>query len=279
MALTTKSGKLVPPLYYGTAWKKATTASLVSLALMQGFRAVDTACQPRHYREDLVGDAIAQNPTIAREDLFLQTKFTLPGGQDLNNIPYDVNAPLEEQVRQSFAKSLQNLRTDYLDAVLLHSPARTIEGTLSIVNVLSDFKKRGQVRHVGISNIYSLPLLREICSRVPPSTIQIVQNRFYPDTGYDVDIRAYCKGNGIMYQSFWTLSGNPHILRSRVLRQIANRIGASVEGTFYRFCIAEGITVLDGTTSEQHMKEDLEVCQDENYALDEKEIANIRSLL
>ena len=176
--LTTKSGRLVPSLFYGTAWKKAATTSLVTLALERGFRAIDTACQPRHYSENLVGEAIALSSAINREDIFLQTKFTLPGGQDPNNIPYDVNAPLEDQVRQSFAKSLENLRTEYLDAVLLHSPARTLENTLTIINVLSDFKKTGKLRHIGISNIYSLPMLKEICLQVPPSTIQIVQNRY-----------------------------------------------------------------------------------------------------
>ena len=109
--------------------RKLNTASLVTLALEQGFRAIDTACQPRHYSENLVGDAVARSSAINREDLFLQTKFTLPGGQDWDNIPYDANAPLEDQVRQSFAKSLQNLRTEYLDALLLHSPARTLENT------------------------------------------------------------------------------------------------------------------------------------------------------
>lgn len=277
--LTTKSGRLAPPLFYGTAWKKAATASLVSLALKNGFRAIDTACQPKHYSENLVGEALAQFSTINREDIFLQTKFTLPGGQDRNSIPYDVNAPLEEQVRQSFAKSLQNLRTEYLDAVLLHSPARTLENTLSIINVLCDFKRTGKVRHVGFSNIYSLPMLKEICMQVPPSTIQIVQNRFYPDSGYDVGIREYCKEKGIMYQSFWTLSGNPHILRDPMVQQIAHRTSASVEGVFYRFCMQEGITVLDGTTSEQHMKEDLAVSTDDKYALKDEEMADIRSLL
>ena len=277
--LTTKSGRLVPPLFYGTAWKKAATTSLVTLALEQGFRAIDTACQPRHYSENLVGDAVARSSAINREDLFLQTKFTLPGGQDWDNIPYDANAPLEDQVRQSFAKSLQNLRTEYLDALLLHSPARTLENTLTIINVLSDFKKTGKLRHIGISNIYSSPMLKEICSQVPSSTIQIVQNRFYADTEYDVGIRGYCKDNEIMYQSFWTLSGNPQILRTHVVRQVAGRIGASVEGVFYRFCIQEGITVLDGTTSEEHMKEDLIVSTDEKYALNEEEMANIRVLL
>ena len=45
-------------MIYGTAWKKGNTSKLVTLALKAGFRAVDTAAQPRHYREDLVGEAI-----------------------------------------------------------------------------------------------------------------------------------------------------------------------------------------------------------------------------
>jgi len=278
-SLTTKSGRLAPPLFYGTAWKKAATTALVALALKNGFRAIDTACQPRHYNENLVGEGIAHGG-VKREDLFLQTKFTLPGGQDPNNIPYNINAPVEDQVRQSFAQSLQNLRTEYLDAVLLHSPARSIETTLSIINVLNTFKSEGKVRHLGISNIYSLSALEEICGRFPPSTIQIIQNRFYPDTEYDVGIRRYCKSNGIMYQkSFWTLSGNPHVLESLVLKRVADRIGASVEGSFYRFCIQEGITVLDGTTSEEYMKEDLTVSTGEESVLNDEEMMHIRSLL
>ena len=41
--------KTIPPVFYGTAWKKDKTAQLVTLALKNGFRAIDTACQPKHY--------------------------------------------------------------------------------------------------------------------------------------------------------------------------------------------------------------------------------------
>jgi diketogulonate reductase-like aldo/keto reductase len=270
--------KKLPRLFYGTAWKKLATTTLVTQALNSGFRAIDTACQPKHYSEALVGEAIASS-AIKRQDLFLQTKFTEPRGQDPNNIPYDPTLPLEEQVLQSFRKSLENLRTDYLDGVLLHSPSNTIENTVSVINVLNEFKSQGKLHYIGISNIYSLPMLQEVCSRVPSSTIQIVQNRFYASSGYDIGVRAYCKQNNIMYQSFWTLTANDHILAKPELRAISKRIGASVEATFYRYCIQEGITVLDGTTSEAHMKEDLEVCTKDEFALEEEEMASIRQLL
>ena len=49
-----------PAFIYGTAWKKGQTKRLVKDALTQGFRRVDTAAQPRHYQEALVGEALRE---------------------------------------------------------------------------------------------------------------------------------------------------------------------------------------------------------------------------
>src|SRR5262249_37286954 len=83
----------MPGILYGTAWKKAQTESLVRQAIAQGFRGIDTACQPKHYHEPGVGDAVAAAIAggLKREELFLQTKFTSVGGQDPARIPYDPN--------------------------------------------------------------------------------------------------------------------------------------------------------------------------------------------
>src|SRR5438034_365577 len=48
-----------PTFIYGTAWKKEATTALVRTAVTAGFKAIDTANQPRHYSEPLVGDALA----------------------------------------------------------------------------------------------------------------------------------------------------------------------------------------------------------------------------
>ena len=50
----------VSPPADGTAWKKERTVELVIAAVRSGFRAIDTACQPKHYREDLVGEALTR---------------------------------------------------------------------------------------------------------------------------------------------------------------------------------------------------------------------------
>ena len=103
----------LPPFLYGTAWKEEHTGPLVELALRQGFRGIDTANQRKHYNEAAAGEAVAREiaaGTVAREELFLQTKFTHRPGQD-QRLPYDPTAPVGEQVRQSFESSLEHLRT------------------------------------------------------------------------------------------------------------------------------------------------------------------------
>ena len=48
--VTTNAGIQMPRLIYGTAWKKEATTKLVVQAVLNGFRGIDTACQPKHYR-------------------------------------------------------------------------------------------------------------------------------------------------------------------------------------------------------------------------------------
>ena len=48
--VTTNAGVQMPRLIYGTAWKKEATTELVIRAVLNGFRGIDTACQPKHYR-------------------------------------------------------------------------------------------------------------------------------------------------------------------------------------------------------------------------------------
>lgn len=126
--------KAFPAVFYGTAWKKEKTAELVELALRNGFRAIDTACQPKHYNEKGVGDGIAR-AGLKREELFIQTKYTPIGGQDKNNVPYNPKDSVPVQVRTSLEVSLKNLQTNYLDSLVLHSPMGSLEETVQVWRV------------------------------------------------------------------------------------------------------------------------------------------------
>ncbi|MBF0183061.1 MAG: aldo/keto reductase [Magnetococcales bacterium] len=267
----------MPAMLYGTAWKKEMTSPLVEQALLQGFRGIDTACQPKHYHEAGVGEGIqaAVQQGIARSTLYLQTKFTSLNGQDPQSVPYDPQAPLATQVQQSIQVSLNNLHTDYLDCLLLHSPMPTVTETLQVWSVMEENVDKGDVLQLGISNCYNPSLLEYIWTsvRIKPA---VVQNRFYAATQYDHLIRAFCTQHGLRYQSFWTLTANPDLLSHPLLARLSGAYQKSRAQVLFRYLTQIGVTPLTGTTSLRHMQEDLAVF---SFSLSEQECAALTALL
>jgi diketogulonate reductase-like aldo/keto reductase len=263
----------IPALIYGTAWKKEDTAKFVEEAFLNGFRGVDTACQPKHYKEELVGQGIlkAYENGLKREDIFIQTKFTPIEGQDKNNIPYEIESSLEEQIKCSFEVSKKNLGTDFIDSYVLHSPIFPGARLKKAWKVMEEFYRKKEAGQLGVSNCYDLDILQYLYdnSTVKPA---IVQNRFYEHSNYDRDIRAWCKEKGIIYQGFWTLTANPHILSSIIINELAKKYSKTPAQVFYRFLNQIEIIPLIGTTSKEHMKEDIEIF---GFKLGEDEVKSI----
>ncbi len=275
--LITSAGVKMPRIIYGTAWKKDRTGDLVVKAIQTGFRGIDTACQPKHYNEALVGTALQRLKShgIEREELFLQTKFTPLSGQDPRQMPYDMNAPVEFQVAQSFEASKKNLQTEYVDSLVLHSPMAPHALLMKAWNAMEKIQKTGGARQLGISNCYDPEVFRSLYAdaNVKPA---VVQNRFYQETGYDTNLRHWCSNHGVIYQSFWTLTANPQILASNTVRSIAQKYKKTEAQIFFRYLSQSGIVPLTGTSSEQHMREDLSIF---DFELSSEDLKNVGLLL
>ncbi len=265
-----------PKILYGTAWKEEATGALIQVAVTAGYRAIDTANQKRHYREDYVGEALVElkSSGVARENLFLQSKYTYQAGQD-HRLPYDPRADFGTQVRSSFAGSLKNLHTDYLDSYLLHGPRSghgMTDADWEVWAAMEDLQESGQARMIGVSNV-GLHHLTELCekARIKPST---VQNRCYAVRGWDSEVREYCLDHQIAYQGFSLLTANPHVVGDTRVLAIARRLKVTPAQVIFRFAMQIGIHPLTGTTDTQHMQEDLEVIHFELSAEDVRVIAS-----
>lgn len=274
---TTSAGVKMPWLIYGTAWKKEHTANLVVKAVQAGFRGIDTACQPKHYDEPLVGAALQRlkDYGVGRETLFVQTKFTPMGGQDPRQVPYDRKAPIESQVAQSFEASKKNLQTQYVDSLILHSPVAPYAVLMKVWGAMEAIQTAGGARQLGISNCYNTETMRQLYAdaNVKPA---VVQNRFYQETGYDAALRSWCSNHGVIYQSFWTLTANPHILGSNTVRALSQKYNKTEAQIFFRYLNQSSIVPLTGTASKQHMREDLNVF---DFELTSDNLKEMRCLL
>lgn len=173
-----------------------------------------------------------------------------------------------KQVHQSLETSLKNLRTSYVDSLVLHSPMRSLADTMEVWTAFEELVDQEKVRQLGISNCYNLDMLRSLynTASVKPS---VVQNRFYGEVSYCSDIRDFCREKNIAFQSFWTLSGNPAILSSPTFRKISASHDITPEQLMFLYLIHHGVTPLSGTTSVQHMKEDLAVLEMAPLSADE----------
>ncbi len=277
MGLTAYNQVVIPSFMYGTAWKKEATAQLVTLAVESGFTAIDTANQLIHYDEARVGEAlqVLAQRGFPRESLFVQTKFTSVDGQD-DRTPYDPAADLTTQVRQSFDSSLSHLGTDYLDSYVLHAPFQRRglgAADWEVWAVMEELCRGGKTKMIGVSNI-TAPQLAQLCDQAKVKPM-VVQNRCFAALAWDRAVREICRTSGIIYQGFSLLTANREVLGASEIHAVARRLNATIAQVIFRFAMQIGMLPLTGTTSEQHMKEDLE---SERFALTTEELQRIETI-
>jgi diketogulonate reductase-like aldo/keto reductase len=249
-----------PAFLYGTAWKEDRTAGLMELALRAGFRAIDTANQRRHYFEAGVGDGLAaayRYGVVQRSDLFLQTKYTYQRGQD-HRLPYDPGAPLAMQVSQSLASSLEHLGTDYVESFVLHGPASgyvwsDVDG--EVWEAMRKQRDAGRTRWLGISNV-SIAHLEQM-EATGAGLPTFVQNRCFARLAWDRGVRRFCREHNIVYQGFSLLTANPEVLHDPSFIDLTHKLNATPAQVVFAFAQAIGILPLTGTSSVEHMRQDL----------------------
>lgn len=268
----------IPTFIYGTAWKEGRTQELTEAALAAGFLGIDTANQRLHYHEAGVGKAvesILNQGWLSRSDLFLQTKYTYAAGHD-HRLPFDPETAYAHQVRQSLQSSLEHLRSDYVDAFILHGPA-TMHGfgnaDREVWRAMEQLQASGSVKSIGVSNVGYDQLVSLIgFAEVQPT---FVQNRCFARDRWDARIRAVCRSNGILYQGFSLLTANAAELNRAVMHTMAGRLGRTLAQIVFRFSLQIGMIALTGTRSRQHMQEDLSVYDFELGASEMETIENI----
>ncbi|KAK6527165.1 hypothetical protein TWF281_010358 [Arthrobotrys megalospora] len=268
-------------LIYGTAFRFDDTTTLVYKALSLGYRNFDLANWSKYYNEKGAGVGIRtwceedhEKREHRRRQIWVQTKFTPAKFHDADDEqPFDASKSIPDQIIESATSSIAHLNFDplqqsspsdngrlikYLDAILLHCPLEEAKLTLLACKVLEQLVPE-VARHWGVSNI-GLPLLRWVFEHeeiiIKP---KVVQNRFLRSNNYDLEVRKYCSEKDITYQAFGVLK-NRELLDNSVIRRISSETSFSPSSLVLGLLTLRGVSVLDATTDEQHMKDNI-ACQ------------------
>ena len=229
----------------------------VKSALELGYRVIDTA--QIYQNEADVGQAIAESG-VARSELFITTKIWV------ENYAADKLIP-------SLRDSLQKLRTDHVDLLLIHWPAPGNGVELAeYMGTLAEAKKQGLTRQIGLSN-FNIDLTRQAIAVVGKGEIATNQIELSPYL-QNSKLTAFLEEQGITTTSYMTLAYGK-VLKDPVLAEIAAKHKATVAQVALAWAMQLGYAVIPSSTKRENLASNL-LARD--LRLDAADMAGIASL-
>lgn len=240
MEYVTRAGEEIPAVGVGT-WQMDTETAYRSVAnaLDVGYRHVDTA--QAYGNEAGVGRAIAE-ATVDRDDVFLTTKVH-PGNRSV------------EAIVESVEESLDRLRVDRVDLLLIHWP-HPLADLETVMDGLNEARERGLTRHVGVSNFGRDRLARaQRLSDAPIVTDQVLFHPWWPQR----ELLSYAQDEDVVITAYSPLA-NGGALGDDVLAEVGATHDRSAAQVAIRWAIQhENVVTIPMSTNEEHLAENLDV--------------------
>jgi 2,5-diketo-D-gluconate reductase B len=234
-----------------------TVIDSVRTALELGYRAVDTA--QIYGNEADVGQALVESG-VNRAEMFVTTKIWT------DNYAKDKLIP-------SLRKSLEKLRTDYVDLTLIHWPApgNGVELT-EYMKALAHAKALGLTRQIGISN-FNIELSKQAIAAVGKGEIATNQVELSPYL-QNRALTAFLKEQNIAVTSYMTLAYGK-VLNDPVLANIAEKHQATVAQVTLAWALQLGYAVIPSSTKRENLASNLFA---RDLKLDATDMAQIAAL-
>lgn len=233
-----KSGYSIPVMGLGT-WLMSGRECFdsVLMALENGYHHIDTATA--YENEDDIGQAI-QTSGINRKELFLTSKVWY---QKLR---------FKDVIDQCHS-SLEKLRTDYLDLLLIHWPNKFIPMNETF-KAFEKLVEEHLVRSIGVSNFTINHLEEALKSTVLP--IAVNQVEFHPFL-FQKELYQYCKEKQIVIIAYSPLARGK-VFESDLLQRIGQNKDTGPGQIALAWLIKKGLVVIPKSSSEEHIIANLE---------------------
>ncbi|PFG07237.1 aldo/keto reductase family oxidoreductase [Bacillus sp. es.034] len=146
--------RIIHGLWRLSDWQqsKGDTLSLIQHNIENGITTFDHADIYGSYTcETLFGEALALQPSL-REKMEIVTKcgIVLPSDNRPDHKTHHYNTS-KKHILSSVEHSLRQLKTDYIDLLLIHRPDPFMNGE-EVAAAFTQLKEEGKVRHFGVSN-------------------------------------------------------------------------------------------------------------------------------
>ncbi len=249
-------GQEIPALGLGTWQMKGEECrKAVENALEVGYRHIDTA--QAYGNEGQVGAAL-QNSDVDRDEVWLTTKLWRSNFRS-------------SDVTSSFRNSLEKLRTDYVDLLLIHWPSRSVpfEETL---NAMAELADEGAVRNIGISN-FTVAQIEEAVE-VSPREILTNQVEYHPFLD-QTEVLEKCRQEEMMLTAYSPLARG-EVLQDSALEKIGKRYNKSPAQVALRWLVQqENVAAIPKASKPEHQEANIDIF---DFELESQEMETVSGL-
>ena len=223
-------------------------------ALDVGYRSIDTA--QAYFNEEEVGSAIEKSG-IDRKEIFLTSKVWI------EHFGY-------EECKKSVLESMEKLRTDYLDLMLLHQP---FSDTFGAWRALEELYKEGKLRAIGISNHYADRMVEFAnFTDIKPMVNQMEVHPFNQQKNlkewadkYDIRLEAWAPFG----------EGRKGLFENEILKKIGEKYGKTTAQVMLRWHIQRGVIVIPKSVHKERMIENFNIF---DFTLADEDIQQIAQM-
>ncbi len=242
---TLNNGVQIPCIGFGT-YKAAdgNSADIILTAIKAGYRYFDTASF--YGTETYLAEALKRSE-LPREDFFITSKVWKA------EMGYN-------ETKEAFARTLQNLDTDYLDLYLIHWPRKSLEGDwkqtcIDTWKAMEELYTAGKIRAIGLSNFlpHHLDVILKNCIIKP----MVNQLEVHPGYTQETAIQ-YSMANDILVQA-WSPLGRQRVLQTPLILELADKYNVSAAQICLRYLLQRGIHPLPKASSMERMKNNMDL--------------------
>ena len=223
-------------------------------ALSVGYRSIDTA--QGYFNEEGVGEAIS-SCGISRSELFLTTKIWISNGG-------------YEKAKASIDESLQKLKTDYVDLMLIHQPFNDYYGSY---RAMEEAYRAGKIRAIGVSNFMPDRFI-DIAGFVDvvPAVNQLEVHVFQQQKIAGEILKKY--GTQLMAWSPFA-QGKNNLFTNETLVEIGEKYNKTAAQVNLRFLLQSSVVVIPKSTHKERMDENFNLF---DFSLTDDEMNRLKAL-
>lgn len=260
------NGLEIPKLALGT-WliDNDRVAEAVCQAVKIGYRHIDTA--QAYGNECGVGEGV-RTCGVSRDKIFVTSKVA-------------AEHKTYESAASSIDETLNRMKLDYIDMMIIHSPQPWVEVNQSdnryfkenkeVWKAMEDAVKAGKVRTIGVSNFLEKDIDNILSDcKISPAVNQILAHI----SNTPLNLIDYCKSKNILVEAYSPIA-HGEALKNKAIKEIGDKYNKSVAQVILRWLMQRNVVALAKSVHKERMKENFNIF---DFTLNDEDINKINGL-